>query len=209
MRPSAEDEEINYRRAGHGSSHGGGHKGTRRDHVVISTVIVGVALFLLVGTPYLKRHISPDGSIVNSIGRGDGERRSDPAHDRDFDRPGDQDHDRDAVRRWLRENEDDPSPQEIRWWPARELGQLHKERLEAAREAAEDDPRLAQQVEVLEDAGPDRVCRFQYRATNAAGRQITRDELFVLQDGKARLLARDSSLALAARKSFPDGNDAP
>jgi hypothetical protein len=62
---------------------------------------------------------------------------------------------------------------------------------------------------MVEDASPDRVCRLKYRSRNDAGDEITRDDLFVLRDGKARLLAKDSSLAIAARRSFADGEGLP
>ena len=121
----------------------------------------------------------------------------------------DRDPDRDAVRRWLRENGDDRQPREIRWWPAHALESVYRERIAAAREAAEDDPRLADEAQQLEEDAPDRVCRLKYRTKNGAGQEITRDELFLLQSGKARLLAGDSSLAIAARKAFADGEERP
>lgn len=186
MKPPAEEQFDHHRHSGHGGGHAGG---TRRDHVVTSTVIIGVALFLLVGTPYLKHHMSSESAIVNAIG-GDGDRDSA----------------REAVRRWLRENGDDPRPHEIRWWPPRELAKPHHERRGAAREAAEDDSRRTEEVA---EESPDRVCRLKYRSRNDAGDEITRDDLFVLREGKARLLAKDSSLAIAARRSFPDGEGLP
>jgi hypothetical protein len=197
MKPPEEEQEFHHRHAAHGSGFKGG---TRRDRVVISTVVIGVALFLL-GTPYIKRYLATEGVVVNSIGNGD----VDPIGSGQVDAETDHDPDREAVRRWLRENGDDPHPHEIRWWPSRELSKLHQLRLDAAREVAEDDPSWASQVKQLEKDGPDRVCRLQYRNRNEAGEEITRDDLFILREGKARLLAKDSSFAIAARRSFPDG----
>jgi hypothetical protein len=231
-----EHQEFHRRRSGHGG-------GTRRDHVVTSTVIVGVILFLIFGAPYLKRHMSLDGALVNAIdGRDaradrepvrdpidDTDRRPihdtvhDPARDpirdqvRDPDRrpvhepirDSARDADRDAVRRWLRANGDDPHPHEIRWWPTRELTKIYQQRLDAAREAADDDPTLADEVADIEQDGPDRVCRLQYRTMNAAGHEIACDDLFVVRQGKARRVTRSSSLASAARRYFPDGEGVP
>jgi hypothetical protein len=176
-----------------------------------------VILFLVFGAPYLKRHMSSEGAVVNAIGRGDADRDSnrdrDRDHDADRDRPPlhdpDRDPDRDAVRRWLRANGDDPRPREIRWWPTRELTKLYQQRLDAAKEAAENDPTLADQVEDIEHDGPDRVCRLKYRTKNEADDEITCDDLFVMRQGKARRLARNSSLASAARRYFPDAEGVP
>ena len=93
--------------------------------------------------------------------------------------------------------------------PRSALESVYRERIAAAREAAEDDPRLADEAQQLEEDAPDRVCRLKYRTKNGAGQEITRDELFLLQSGKARLLAGDSSLAIAARKAFADGEERP
>jgi len=188
-------------------------------------VIIGVILFLVFGAPYLKRHMSPDGAIVNAIGGGDVDSDRDSNRDRDphrdQDRPAihdrdrpplhdtDRDPDLDAVRRWLRANGNDPRPREIRWWPTRELTKLYQQRLDAAKEAAEDDPTLADQVEDIEQDGPDRVCRLQYRTKSEAGEEIACDDLFVVRQGKARRLTRNSSLANAARRYFPDGEGVP
>jgi hypothetical protein len=119
------------------------------------------------------------------------------------------DRDREAVRRWLKENEDDPQPREIRWWPARKMTNSYDDRMQAVRDAADEDPRLAEQVQELEDDGPERICRLKYHSRNAAGQEITRDDYFALREGKAYLLAKDSSLAVAARKSFADGDGSP
>jgi hypothetical protein len=228
MKPPIEPQEVHHRHGGHGG-------GTRRDHVVTSTVIVGVILFVLFGAPYLKRHMSPDGALVNAIGSGEADSDRDSNRDRDRnprrdqdrpvtrdpersavhdrDRPplpeADHDSDRDAVRRWLRANGDDPRPREIRWWPTRELTKLYQQRLDAAKEAAEDDPTLADQIDEIQEDGPDRVCRLQYRAENKAGEEIACDDLFVVRQGKARRVTRNSSLASAARRYFPDGEGVP
>lgn len=161
-----------------------------RDRVVISTTIIGVVLFLILGTPLLKRQLPPGSNILNAIG----DLAADP--------------DRGAVRDWIRANSDDPHPQEVRWWPARDLVELHEQRLAAAREAAADDPDLADLVDQLEQNPPDRVCRLIYRTKNDAGDETTHDELFAVGSGKAHPLSRSSSLAIAARKYFPN-DDTP
>ena len=161
-----------------------------RDRVVISTTIIGVVLFLLLGTPLLKRQLPPGSNIVNAIGEVGVDR------------------DRSAVRDWIHNNCDDPQPQEIRWWPARDLVELHEQRLAAAREAAADDPDLADLVDQLEQNPPDRVCRLMYRTKNDGGDETTHDELFAVKGGKAHPLSRSSALANAARKYFPN-DDTP
>jgi hypothetical protein len=223
MKPPTEHQEVHHRHGGHGG-------GTLRDRVVIWTVIIGVTLFLVIGTPYLKLHMSPEGAVVNAIGRGDVDSDRDANRDRDPDRepihdavrapvhdtdraplrePDRGDPDRDAVRRWLRANGDDPRPREIRWWPTRELTRLYQQRLDAAKEAAEDDPSLSDQVDEIEQDGPDRVCRLKYRTQNQAGDEVAGDDLFIIRQGKARRLAKNSSLASAARRYFPDGEGVP
>ncbi len=188
MRPRIEEEEEEreereYRHRRPDRDRGRGYRGgTRRDHVVVSTAIIGVILFLILGMPYIKRHLATEASILNAIGGGDLGPESD----------------REAVRQWLRDNDDDPHPREIRWWPSHELGKLDRERREASREDAP-----------VEHRSGDRVCRLQYREQSADGNEITRDDLFLVSHGKVRLLAKDSSLALAARRSFADDDGVP
>jgi len=185
MKPADEFQEAPRRQR-----RGGRSGRSLRDRVVISTTFIGVVLFLLLGTPLLKRQLPPGSNILNAIG--------DLGVDRD----------RSAVRDWIRANGDDPQPQEIHWWPARDLVELHEQRLAAAREAAADDPDLADLVDQLEQNPPDRVCRLIYRTKNQAGDETTRDELFAVRSGKAHPLPRTSSLAIAARKYFPN-DDTP
>jgi hypothetical protein len=192
MKPPEEAQEVHHRHAAHGSGFKGG---TLRDRVVISTVVIGVGLFLFVGMPYLKHEIPPEDAVLNSIGGGDV--------------PATRDADREAVRSWLRANTSDPHPHEIRWWPAHELVELHQQRLRAAREAAEDDPSWQEQVRAIEKEAPDRVCRLKYRIRNDAGDDVTRDDLFTLRDGKAHYMSRNSSLAQTALRFFADDEGAP
>ncbi len=188
MKPPVEEQEVHHR---HAAAHGSGFKGgTRRDRVVISTVVIGVGLFLFVGMPFLKHNMPAEDAVLNSIGSGDA--------------PATRDADREAVRTWLRANTNDPHPQEIRWWPAHELIQLHQQRLRAAREAAQDDPSWEAQVRAIEKEVPDRVCRLKYRIRNEAGDDVTRDDLFTLRDGKAHYMSRNSSLAQTALQFFAD-----
>src|SRR5580698_11363608 len=74
-----------------------------RDRVVIIATVIGVIAFVLVGLPYLKHDLPPEGRRVEVTG----DIKPDP--------------DRDAVRAWLHANCRDPHPREIRWWPARTL----------------------------------------------------------------------------------------
>jgi hypothetical protein len=188
MRPRIEEEEEEreereYRHRRPDRDRGRGYRGgTRRDHVVVSTAIIGVILFLILGMPYIKRHLANEAAILNSIGGGDLGPESD----------------REAVRQWLRDNGDDPHPREIRWWPSHEVSKLDRERREASRE---DVP--------VEHRSGDRVCRLQYREQAADGNEISRDDLFLVSHGKVRLLAKDSSMALAARRSFADDDGVP
>lgn len=85
MKPPTEEEEVHHRHAAHGSGFKGG---TRRDRVVISTVVIGVGLFLFVGMPYLKHNMPAEDVVLNSINNGDA--------------PATRDADREAVRSWLR-----------------------------------------------------------------------------------------------------------
>ena len=91
------------------------------------------------------------------------------------------DPDRHAVREWLRSNDHDPHPREIRWWPARTLDELYRRQLTAAKDAVEDseddDPQLRDYVEQLEHDGPERVCRLKFRSKNEVGAQIPHDRL--------------------------------
>jgi hypothetical protein len=197
MRPHYEErererEEEEYRpRHAHRPPDGG----SRRDHVVISTVIVGVILFLVVGTPYLKRHLPQDGSLVNSIGG---------------------DNDREAVRHWLRDNADDPEFREIRWWPSRGLSAID-DRREANADGRDGDRRDGDRRDSDrregdrrdDDRSGDRVCRMQYRERTANGDEVNRDDYFVVRDGRCRLLSRNSPLAVVARRSFADGDGLP
>jgi hypothetical protein len=198
MRPRYEErerereEEEEYRpRHAHRPPDGG----SRRDHVVISTVIIGVILFLVIGTPYLKRHLPPDGSLVNSIGG---------------------DTDREAVRHWLRDNADDPQFHEVRWWPPRRLSDNDDRRDAYAdrrdsdrRDGAGQDGDRRDGARRDDDRSVDRVCRMQYRERSANGDDVNRDDYFVIRDGRARLLSRNSSLAVAARRSFADADGLP
>ena len=196
MRPRYEEreerereEEYRPRHTGHRTHDGG----SRRDHVVISTVIIGVILFLVIGTPYLKRHLPPDGSLVNSIGGGD------------------PDADREAVRHWLRDNADDPQFREIRWWAPRRLS-ANDDRREASADRRDGDRRDGDRQAPDrrdDDRSGDRVCRMQYRERTENGDEVTRDDYFVVRDGRARLLSRNSSLAVAARRSFADSDGLP
>ena len=202
MRPRYEEqeereEEYRPRTRGHRPPDGG----SRRDHVVISTVIVGVILFLVIGTPYLKRHLPADGSLVNAIG-------------------GDSDADREAVRHWLRDNADDPQFREIRWWPPRQSS-ANDDRREAYADRRDGDRRDGDRRDSNRDSdrpdrdrrdddrSGDRVCRMQYRERTANGDDVTRDDYFVVRDGRAHLLSRNSSLAVAARRSFADNDGLP
>jgi hypothetical protein len=187
MRPhyeEREEREEEYRPRHSGPrTHDGG---SRRDHVVISTVIIGVILFLVIGTPYLKHHLPPDGSLVNSISGDDA--------------------DREAVRHWLRDNADDPQFREIRWWPPRRLSATD-DRREANADRRDSDRRENDRRD--DDRSGDRVCRMQYRERTANGDDVDRDDYFVIRDGQARLLSRNSSLAVAARRSFADRDGLP
>jgi hypothetical protein len=207
MKPPVEEEEIHHRHAAHGS---GFKKGTRRDRVVISTVVIGVGLFLFVGMPYLKHNLLTGDAVLNSIGNGEApvtrnsERDAPAIREHDREAPATRDPDREAVRAWLRANTNDRHPQEIRWWASHELIQLHQQRLRAAREAAAEDPSWNEQVLAIEKETPDRVCRLKYRIRNEAGDDVTRDDLFTLRDGKAHYMSRNSSLAQTALRFFAD-----
>jgi len=200
MRPRYEEREEREREEEYRPRHA--HRppdgGSRRDHVVISTVIVGVILFLVIGTPYLKRHLATDGSLVNSIGGGD------------------PDADREAVRHWLRDNADDPQFREIRWWPPRRLSanddrrEANADRHDSDRQGTDRQGSDRQGSDRRDDdRSGDRVCRIQYRERTANGDDVTRDDYFVVRDGRARVLSRNSSLVVAARRSFADSDGLP
>jgi hypothetical protein len=162
-----------------------------RDRVVITSTVLGVIVFVLIGIPYLKRDLPPEGLRVAATG----DLTPDP--------------DRDAVREWLHANYHDPHPREIRWWPARTLDELYRRQLMAAKDAAEDDPELLEYTDELERVGPQRVCRLQFRTKNEVGGQLSHDELFVLHGGRVRPVRSDSSVAGAMRKYFPDDAGEP
>jgi hypothetical protein len=192
MRPRYEEREEREREEEYRPRHV--HRppdgGSRRDHVVISTVIIGVILFLVIGTPYLKHHLPPDGSLVNSIGG---------------------DADREAVRHWLRDNADDPEFRETHWWPARRLS-ANDDRREAYDDRRDGDRRESDRPNYDkrdDDRSGDRVCRMQYRERTASGEDVNRDDYFVIRDGRARILSRNSSLAVAARRTFADSDGLP
>ena len=161
-----------------------------RDRVVIISTVLGVIAFVLIGLPYLKRDLPAEGLPVVAT--------DDVAPDSD----------RHAVREWLRSNDHDPHPREIRWWPARTLDELYRRQLTAAKDAVEDseddDPQLRDYVEQLEHDGPERVCRLKFRSKNEVGAQISHDDLFVLRGGRVRPVRNDTSVAAAMRKYFPD-----
>jgi hypothetical protein len=161
-----------------------------RDRVVIIATVLGVIVFVLIGIPYLKRDLPPEGQRVVATG--------DPS----------QDPDRDAVRGWLQANSKDPHPREILWWPARTLDELYRHQLAAAKDAAEDsgddDPELRDYVEQLEHDGPERVCRLKYRTKNDLGAQVPHDDMFVFRSGRVRPVRNDTAVASAMRKYFPD-----
>jgi hypothetical protein len=173
-------------------SRGGPDGASLRDRVVIGTTVVGVVAFLVVGIPLLKRDAPiADTEIINPV--------VEPTVDAD----------RQAVRGWLRHNVEDPHPREIRWWPARELVELHRARLEAARDSAADNPDDEEYLEQLEHDGPDRVCRLNYRTKNDVGAQVAHDDLFELRDGRVRVMPQDSARARASRRYFPDSDGTP
>jgi hypothetical protein len=202
MRPRYEEREEREREEEYRPRHA--HRppdgGSRRDHVVISTVIVGVILFLVIGTPYLKRRLATDGSFVNSIGG---------------------DADREAVRHWLRDNADDPQFREIRWWPPRPLSATDDHRDAYAdrrdgdrrdgdrRDSDRRDSDRRDSDRRDDNRSGDRVCRMQYRERTANGDDVTRDDYFAVRDGRAHLLSRNSSLAVAARRAFADNDGLP
>ncbi|HEV3298535.1 MAG TPA: hypothetical protein VG055_02800 [Planctomycetaceae bacterium] len=165
-----------------------------RDRVVIISTVLGVIAFVLIGLPYLKRDLPAEGLPVVA---------TDVAPDSD----------RHAVREWLRSNDHDPHPREIRWWPARTLDELYRRQLTAAKDAVEDseddDPQLRDYVEQLEHDGPERVCRLKFRSKNEVGAQISHDDLFVLRGGRVRPVRNDTSVATAMRKYFPDDAGEP
>ena len=161
-----------------------------RDRVVIIATVIGVIVFVLVGLPYLKHDLPPEGRRVEISG----DIKPDP--------------DRDMVRAWLHANCRDPHPREIRWWPARTLDEFYRQQLMAAKEAAEDDPEFFDYVEELEHDGPQRVCRLKYRARNEVGAAVAYDQMFTLRAGRVRPIRNDSSGAKAMRRYFPeDGGD--
>ncbi len=179
----AERPVVRRRRGSDGSS--------LRDRVVITATVIGVIAFVLVGLPYLKHDVPPEGRRVSVTG----DIRSDP--------------DRDAVRNWLHANCRDPHPREIRWWPARTLDEFYRQQLISAKEAAEDDPEFYDYVEQLEHDGPERVCRLKYRARNEVGAAVQFDQMFTLYNGRVRPIRNDSSGARAMRKYFPDDGGDP
>jgi len=162
-----------------------------RDRVVITSTVLGVIVFVLIGIPYLKRDLPAEGLRVAATG----DLTPDP--------------DRDAVREWLHANHHDPHPREIRWWPARTLDELYRRQLMAAKDAAEDDPELLDYTDELERDGPQRVCRLKFRTKNEIGAQVSHDELFVLRGGHVRPVPSESSEAGAMRKYFPDDEGQP
>ncbi len=162
-----------------------------RDRVVITSTVLGVIVFVLIGIPYLKRDLPADGLRVAATG----DLTPDP--------------DRDAVREWLHANYHDPHPRETRWWPACTLDDLYRRQLMAAKDAAEDDPQLLDYTDELERDGPQRVCRLKFRTKNEIGAQVSHDELFVLRGGHVRPVPSESSEAGAMRKYFPDDEGQP
>jgi len=161
-----------------------------RDRVVIIATVIGVIVFVLVGLPYLKHDLPPEGRRVEISG----DIKPDP--------------DRDMVRAWLHANCRDPHPREIRWWPARTLDEFYRQQLMSAKEAAEDDPEFFDYVEQLEQDGPERVCRLKYRAHNEVGAAVAYDQMFTLRAGRVRPIRNDSSGAKTMRRYFPeDGGD--
>ena len=63
MKPADEFQEAPRRQR-----RGGRSGRSLRDRVVISTTFIGVVLFLLLGTPLLKRQLPPGSNILNAIG---------------------------------------------------------------------------------------------------------------------------------------------
>jgi hypothetical protein len=164
-----------------------------RDRVVISVTIIGVALFLVAGAIFVKRP-----TPINEPDDQPTKERATPIETSTSDR------DRNAVRDWFRQHTDDPRPQELRWWPARDLVELHQKQLEALRQYADADPRYDSLLDQMEQSHPDRVCRMRFRTTTQDGNSVTRDELFVIRRGKAELLLKNTSAERSARQYFPD-----
>jgi hypothetical protein len=162
-----------------------------RDRVVIIATVLGVIVFVLVGLPYLKQDLPPEGRPVETTG----DLTADP--------------DRDAVRGWLHANSHDPHPREIRWWPARTLDEFYRRQLAAAKDAVQDDPDLLDLVEQLEYDGPSRVCRLKYRTRNEVGAQVPHDDLFSLRGSRVRPVRNNTAEATAMRKYFPDSDGMP
>jgi hypothetical protein len=169
-----------------------------RDRVVIGSTVIGVGLFVVFGIPYLKQNLSTGIESLNAIAN---PRKTivDPSKEPSN---GADDRDRHAVRDYLRANLDDPHPREIQWWPARELVELHRQRLESARAASTDEPELDEYIDQLERDGPDRVCRLRYAVRNSSGTEVPADDLFVIRNGRARRLRKGSATERSARAYF-------
>ncbi len=179
-----------------------------RDRFVIAMTAIGVALFLVLGIPLLKEKEEVSGARPAAESTSKRELPSTIESTRVPAGDSERDADRAAVRQWLAAHGDDPHPREIRWWPVRELRELYQRQIQAAREAAEDDPQLDDLVSELEQQGPDRVCRLKYRTHDATGAHVSRDELFTVRGGKVARIRANSSLATAARRYF-DGDGDP
>jgi hypothetical protein len=162
-----------------------------RDRVVIWSTVILVAAFLGFVVLYVNHEPAPREEAVATIG--------DPPADPE----------RQAVRDWLRRNADDPHPRELRWWPARDLVELHRQRLKAARNSALEDDDQDGYVEQLEREGPERVCRLKYRTINEVGAQVSADDLFVIRNGRAVALRKGTARENAARRYFSDDSGTP
>jgi hypothetical protein len=79
-----------------------------------------------------------------------------------------------AVRAWLKENQDDPNWEEIKWWPSKPV-----------------DDDLVTYAGLLKS---DRVARLKYRITDQDGTRVLRDDVFVFRENRVRAVPGGDNL---------------
>lgn len=110
------------------------------------------------------------------------------------------------VKKWLKENLNNPQYEIVRFWPKRSMKEVwdgHTDYLKAMIRDWEIQMRFAPNekhppgpydeslVKHLASK-PDVMCRIKFRTKNIFGAMILRDELFIFKDGKAELIVVDA-----------------
>jgi hypothetical protein len=97
-----------------------------------------------------------------------------PGHPQEHGEQSRQDGDLIAVRAWLKENQDDPHWEELKWWPSKPV-----------------DDDLVTYAGLLKS---DRVARLKYRITDQDGTQQLRDDVFVFRENRVRAVPGGDNL---------------